>query len=313
MEHKVIEFRIYVPSFQLSRRVLKWGLVCGFLLFLTASTSTESVTLTTYYPAPAGAYNNMVTIGNTWLARDPQTSGAQSFVEIGTNEGVPNPNTKLIVTGYNGNDSQLVAFGTNDPSLGGTVGSGFTINTNQPTSFAIGQNGAPAFALNASPGGWQMFDHAAGGWTQGLSEAYGNVGIQTGSPSQRLDVENSSTWNGVWVRNSGNGSGLDLFDDGNPHVESGGAGGPIWINGDNGNDVYLVQGGGYVHMNCEWVGFDYLGTGWTGCPNGNQRVIAQNYTWGWWGFGTGSLLPGSNLNGFGRNMAGSMLCCNIQP
>ncbi len=35
-----------------------------------AELESESVTLSTYYPAPSGVYTQMITTGNTWLARD---------------------------------------------------------------------------------------------------------------------------------------------------------------------------------------------------------------------------------------------------
>lgn len=49
------------------------------LIFAAAgSLSSEQVSLSTYYPAPSGVYTNMITTGNTFLARD---SGA---VGVGT-------------------------------------------------------------------------------------------------------------------------------------------------------------------------------------------------------------------------------------
>ena len=101
MEEKVIEFRIHVPKVRLGPRVWKWGLAGLLVLALAENPATESITLSTYYPAPAGAYNNMVTIGNTWLARDPQPGGlGSSYVELGNNMGVAN-GTKLAVEGGN--------------------------------------------------------------------------------------------------------------------------------------------------------------------------------------------------------------------
>ncbi len=188
MEEKVIEIRVHVPKIHLSPRVWKWGLAGLLVLALAENPATESVTLSTYYPAPAGAYNNMVTIGNTWLARDPQSGGTPSFVEMGSNLGVP-PNVKLDVTGGNvgignanngGYPPQPI-----DPTFGGVAGSG---NGNllgiaaqdNSTALVIGNtSGAPRFALNPqSNGGWQMSDYGSGGWQSGLSEWNGSVTTQ---------------------------------------------------------------------------------------------------------------------------------------
>jgi hypothetical protein len=49
----------------------------------------ETLTITTYYPAPYGGYVSILTTGNTWLARDTGNVG------IGT----ANPTKKLDVIG----------------------------------------------------------------------------------------------------------------------------------------------------------------------------------------------------------------------
>jgi hypothetical protein len=51
--------------------------------------SSESVTIATTYPAPSGVYTNMITTGNTWLARDGGAVGV----------GTPNPLATLDVRG----------------------------------------------------------------------------------------------------------------------------------------------------------------------------------------------------------------------
>ena len=85
--------------FQFTRGQVLGVLAAGLLLSLIEPIATESITLSTYYPAPAGAYNNLVTTGNTWLARD-NIPGSKpltpSFVEMGGNNAV-SPGTKLAV------------------------------------------------------------------------------------------------------------------------------------------------------------------------------------------------------------------------
>ncbi len=45
--------------------------LAAFLVALAVTeTTSESLTLTTYYPAPSGVYAQMITTGNTYLARD---------------------------------------------------------------------------------------------------------------------------------------------------------------------------------------------------------------------------------------------------
>ncbi len=156
MEEKTLSIKL-----EFRRSQLLYVLTFFLIALNTKNLSPESVTLSTYYPAPAGVYNNMVTIGNTWLARDPvPATGQPSFLELGSNAAV-SPGTKFSV--MNGN----VGIGTTDPSLGGQVSSIFTINAPATTGLAIANNGTPSFALNPqSDGSWQMFDHASGSWMQ---------------------------------------------------------------------------------------------------------------------------------------------------
>ncbi|MBI5630736.1 MAG: hypothetical protein HY921_07625 [Elusimicrobia bacterium] len=68
---------------------MKWGLA-GLLGLLGASElGSESVTLTTYYPAPSGVYAQMITTNNTFLARDGGSVGV----------GTASPAQKLDVSG----------------------------------------------------------------------------------------------------------------------------------------------------------------------------------------------------------------------
>lgn len=61
-----------------SPTLFRWGLVGLFLSAFAAELGSESVTLSTYYPAPSGVYTQMITTGNTYLARD------QGNVGVGT-------------------------------------------------------------------------------------------------------------------------------------------------------------------------------------------------------------------------------------
>ena len=51
-------------------RSLRCLLIAGMIFSAATEVASESVTLTTYYPAPSGVYVQMITTGNTFLARD---------------------------------------------------------------------------------------------------------------------------------------------------------------------------------------------------------------------------------------------------
>lgn len=51
-------------------RAVKPWLILALLVLTAGDLASESVTLTTYYPAPSGVYTQMITTNNTYLARD---------------------------------------------------------------------------------------------------------------------------------------------------------------------------------------------------------------------------------------------------
>src|SRR5262249_53525718 len=78
-------------NLQLTNGSIRWGLI-GLLIALgAAELSSESVTLSTYYPAPSGIYRNIIATNDTLLARD---SGG---VGIGTRAGSMDPSAALQV------------------------------------------------------------------------------------------------------------------------------------------------------------------------------------------------------------------------
>lgn len=88
----VAELRLQL-DIRFSPAALRAGLLVLLLSALSTELSSESVTLTTYYPAPSGVYSRMITTGVTYLARDV---GAGGGVAIGSNAA---PAVALDVTG----------------------------------------------------------------------------------------------------------------------------------------------------------------------------------------------------------------------
>lgn len=105
---KEIEIRLVVPA-----NSLRWLLTAALMLWCAGDTVSESVSLTTYYPAPSGIYTQMITSGNTWLARDSGTNSSYLMVGsngVAANTGTGTGNTRMVV--MNGR----VGIGTNSPS-----------------------------------------------------------------------------------------------------------------------------------------------------------------------------------------------------
>ena len=132
-------------------------------------------------------------------------------------------------------------------------------------SFLSGATGFGA-SPNSANGNTAIWDIGVGNWGNGSTkfsignqgyggpmftlQSNGYVGIGTTGPSASLDVENSLIHNGVKIGNSG-GNYLELFNDGNAHIE-GTNGSILWIDQDNntatniGSNALFVQHSGNV-------------------------------------------------------------------
>lgn len=125
------------------------GLAAAIILIVSArELATESVTMTTYYPAPSGVYNQLMTTKNAYLARDSGQVG------IGTT----NPTAQLDVAGG-------IRFA-------GGLGDLSQLNGNP----SIGSNGAYPLLM------------AVNGVEQARISAGGNLGIGTTNPATKLEV-----------------------------------------------------------------------------------------------------------------------------
>lgn len=140
---------------------LRFALAAGLLTFTASELASESVVLTTYYPAPSGVYTQMITTGNSYLARDG------GGVSVGNNNGVAASRPLSV-----------------------TETMGFVNNTTLRTATDGTQLGLEGGGVN-----FQAWNFEAGYLRFGTSNtermrvnALGNVGVGTPSPVSRLDV-----------------------------------------------------------------------------------------------------------------------------
>ena len=97
MENKTItlDFRLHF-----TKRGVLIALTAFFLVWQPKFLGSETLTLTTYYPAPYGGYASLLTTGKTLLARDGESVGV----------GTPTPGAKLDIKGL-GNTAATFGFG----------------------------------------------------------------------------------------------------------------------------------------------------------------------------------------------------------
>lgn len=146
-----------------SRRFIAMAGAAAIMLCAVPELDSESVTLSTYYPAPSGVYTNMITTSNSYLARDGgrYINGAVgSALALGTV--TPEVNSKLTVSG------------------GGISGSyGVTPRYTNWAAYGTGDGGAAIY--NSSEGAYQ---------------ALMLVGNNSGGSHRRVKVWDEMTVNG---------------------------------------------------------------------------------------------------------------------
>lgn len=124
--------------------LFRWGLAVLSVTAFATDLSSESVVLSTYYPAPTGIYTQMITTGNTFLARDGGNVGvalagaATTKLEVGGNTNLlgaapsasfaagatlSSPGASTLALGTSGaerlriSNQGLVGIGTTNPQL----------------------------------------------------------------------------------------------------------------------------------------------------------------------------------------------------
>lgn len=172
-------------------RFIFWSYLLGSVFLYSSLIDSETLTITTYYPAPYGGYVRLLTTDVTVLARD---GGA---VGIGT----ASPGMKLDVSGYVRASGEVI----------GTLGSGYgqfraiagnygvmLRNDSSDTYLLLTNSGNPY-------GGWNTLrpfyiNNNSGDVHLGADAIYvrhgGNVGVGTTSPLSRLHVNGDLRVNG---------------------------------------------------------------------------------------------------------------------
>ena len=148
-------------DFRLGQRSLRWLMAACMVLAAAPEVASESVTLTTYYPAPSGVYTKMITTGDTYLARDGGRVG------IGTT----GPGFELEVNGPAGNWAERFVSGGAMAYFAHSSGYGAYIDAGSSA-------GSGTYALDVNKQGTPYL----------FVRGDGNVGIGTAGPAQKLDV-----------------------------------------------------------------------------------------------------------------------------
>jgi hypothetical protein len=180
-----------------SRRFIIAAGAAAVMLCAVPELDSESVQLSTYYPAPSGVYTQMITTGNTWLARDG------SGVAVGG--GAAAPGQTLDVRGTMGvsgptNFASAMTVGGLITANGGltlngpmTIGGDLAVGGNSSTAGASTVGGAAVVGGDASVGGSVLVGGgatiAADAVIGGTLYATGRVANASGNPAFII-----STW-----------------------------------------------------------------------------------------------------------------------
>lgn len=177
-----------------SRRLTSSLGMAAVMLCAVPALNSESVTLSTYYPAPSGVYTKLITTGDTWLGRQG------GLIEVGTNGNAASLGTYARMSVVYGNVG--ISTGTagaklafNDLNDGTNGADGITWYNPSPTSYGIHRTAGAWTGPNYQQlrFGWDTGVIIDGGSAYGRSGTVlqplgGYVGIGITQPRQALDV-----------------------------------------------------------------------------------------------------------------------------
>jgi hypothetical protein len=172
-----LTIRLGVPN---GPRVKRGALSALLMLIGVPNLGSESVTLTTYYPAPSGVYTNMITTGNTFLARDGGSVGV----------GTATPGTKLDVVGT------FRASGSATFNNGVTGSFGLTPGYVNWATYGTGAGGAAIYNDAGSYNALMIVGNTAGGGSRRVKvwdelRPQGDMIME--ASSYKIDMQGNST------------------------------------------------------------------------------------------------------------------------
>lgn len=165
---------------RISPRVARAGLAALLMVFYAPELVSESVSLTTYYPAPSGIYTQMITTSNTWLGRD----GGNIIAGNGAASG------KLAIYGgnltVNGGNDVVMSAGSELQMGGAAINGTFGIVPNYANWASYGTGGGGAAIYNSNEAAYQ---------------ALMLVGNNSGGGVRRVKIWDEMTVNGNSIMN----------------------------------------------------------------------------------------------------------------
>lgn len=272
---------------RLGARSARWAMIGAMLFALAPELASESVTLTTYYPAPSGVYTQMIATGNTYSARDA------GFLDVGTAT-TPNAAVKMSVNG-------VAIFGTSAVNAAAAPA---------PAGTEVMVNGGNLSVQGSGGGNINLFVNGRMQTGDG-----GNAGGVWLDSTDTMFVGQDATSAAVWTA----GYGWSLQQAQNGFVGVGASPSyPLDVTAIAGNNDIRVPG--IKVTNCDWEAFTNSGV--TTCLAGaaNTNVISYYNT----GAANpnpdpiyvgGNPIIGVDSIGNGANIytTGFMLCCRIHP